>query len=101
MFQIILFIALGGVIGTAGSIVLVTFVKNLPMEIFLAAASFLGAFCSSIFICREHSIQEKIGKDHDAQKRALLKVWPALFWLIFIGGLATAVYIGLKTYDLL
>jgi hypothetical protein len=103
MFQTILFTMLGAIVGTAGSIVLMYFVGNLPSEIQLATAAFLGAVCSSMFICREKSIQKKLGKDHGIKKKGhLSKLWAILFWLIFIGGLAAAiVIIGLKIYNLL
>ncbi|MHC4703873.1 MAG: hypothetical protein ACYTFQ_25200, partial [Planctomycetota bacterium] len=63
MFQTIFFTLLGAVLGTAGSIVLTFLVKDLQAEIQLATAAFLGAVCSSILVCREKSIQRKLGKD--------------------------------------
>lgn len=103
MFQTILFTVLGAIVGTAGSIVLMPFVGNLPSEVQLATAAFLGAICSSVFICREKSIQKKLGEGHEVTKKGpLLKLWAILFWLIFISGLAAAVtVIGLKVYNLL
>lgn len=97
MFQTMFFTVLGAVLGTAGSIVLTFFVKNIQTEIQLATAAFLGAVCSSILVCREKSIQRKLGKDQQGKKKGpWTKLKAALFWLVLIGGLAMVAVIGLK-----
>ncbi len=99
MFQTILFTVLGAIVGTAGSIVLAPFVRNLLPEIHLATAAFLGAVCSSVFVCREKSIQRKLGKNPEGKKKGPLgKLKVALFWLMLIGGLAAVAVAGLKMY---
>ncbi len=99
MFQTAFFTAIGAIVGTAGSIVLMPFVKNLPLEIQLATAAFLGAVCSSVFVCREKSIQRKLGKDAQGKKRGpLAKLKAVMFWLILVGGLAAVAIAGLKMY---
>ena len=99
MFQTIFFTALGAVVGAAGSIVLMPMVKNLLPEVQLASAAFLGAICSSILVCREKSIQKKIGKDAEGKKKGVLaKLKTALFWLILVSGLAAVIIVGLKIH---
>ena len=99
MFQIMFFTMLGGIVGTAGSIVLTLFVRDLLPEVQLATAAFLGAVCSSIFVCREKSIQRKLGKDQERKKKGpLAKLKVVLFWLILVGGLAAVAAAGLKMY---
>ena len=93
------FTVLGAIVGTAGSIVLTLFVRNLLPEIQLATAAFLGAVCSSILVCREKSIQRKLSKDQEGKKTGLLvKLRPFLFWLILVSGLVAVAVAGLKIY---
>ena len=97
MFQTTFFTMLGAVLGVAGSIALTFFVKNIQAEIQLAVAAFLGAVCSSVLVCREKSIQRKLGKDAEGKKKGpLAKLKVALFWLMLIAGLAAVVVAGLK-----
>jgi hypothetical protein len=99
MFQTIFFTALGGIVGTAGAIVLRLFVTNLPPEAQLATAAFLGAVCSSVFVGRARAIQSKIEKSSKDKRRGpLAKLTTALFWLLLIAGLAAVVIVGLKVY---
>jgi hypothetical protein len=99
MFQTIFFTALAGIVGTAGSIVLRLFVKNLPLEAQLAMAAFLGAVCSSVFVSRARAIQAKIDKSSkDKRKGPLAKLTTALFWLLLVAGLAAIIIVGLKIY---
>jgi len=93
------FTVLGAIVGTTGSIVLMPFVRNLPPEIQLATAAFLGAVCSSILVCREKSIQRKLRKDQKGKKKGpLVKLKPILFWLILVSGLVAVAVAVLKKY---
>ncbi|MHC4426231.1 MAG: hypothetical protein ACYSYV_09055 [Planctomycetota bacterium] len=97
MFQTILFIALGGIVGTAGSIVLRLLLKDLPPEAHLATAAFLGALCSSVFVCRARAIQGKIEKiSKDKRKGPVAKLTTVLGWLLLVAGLAAIVIVSLK-----
>lgn len=97
MFQTIFFTLLGAIVGTAGSIVFMPFVRNLQPEIQLAIAAFLGAVCSSLLVCREKSVQRKLGKDGAGKKKGpLAKLRAVLFWLILISGLGAVAVAGLK-----
>ena len=97
MFQTAFFTGLGAIVGAAGSIVLTTYVRNLPVEVQLAAAALLGAVCSSILVCREKSIQNKLSKDTEGKKKGLLgNLRALLLWLVLIGGLAAVAVVGLK-----
>ena len=99
MFQTIFFTALGAVVGAAGSIVLTPLFKNISPAFQLATAAFLGAICSSILVCREKSIQKKIGKDAERKKKGVLaKLKTALFWLILVSGLVAVIIVGLKIH---
>jgi hypothetical protein len=99
MFQTMFFTVLGAIVATAGSIVLISLFKNLLPEVQLATAAFLGAICSSIFVCREKYIQKKIGKDAQGKKKGLVaKLKTALFWLILVSGLAAVAIVGLKMF---
>jgi hypothetical protein len=99
MFQTAFFTGLGAIVGAAGSIVIIPFAKDLPTELQLSIAAFLGAVCSSILVCREKSIQKKLGRNSEAEKKGLLaKIKTILFWLVLIGGLAAVAIAGLKIY---
>ena len=98
MFRIIFFTVLGGIVGTAGSIVLRLFVKTLPPEAQLATAAFLGAVCCSIFVGGSaKAIQRESDKVSKGKRKGpLAKLTTILFWLILIVGLVTIVILGLK-----
>ena len=99
MFQTIFFTAIGAIVGAAGSIVVVPFVRNLPTELQLTTAAFLGAVCSSVLVCREKSIQKRLNRNMDAEKKGpLTKIRGILFWLVLVGGLAAVAIVGLKIY---
>lgn len=99
MFQTAFFTGLGAIVGAAGSIVLTPFVRNLPPEFQLATAAFLGAVCSSVLVCREKSIQKKLSRDMEAEKKGLLtKIRVILFWLVLVSGLAAVAIAGFKIY---
>ena len=101
MFRVIFFTGLGGMVGTAGSIVLRLFVKNLTLEAQLAIAAFLGAVCSSIFVSGSAKIiQRESAKGPKGKKTGpLAKLKAILFWLILIVGLAAIAFLGLKMWD--
>ena len=99
MFQTAFFAALGAIVGAAGSILIAPFVRNLPPEFQLASASFLGAICSSVLVCREKSIQKKLSRNIEAESKGLLtKIKVILFWFVLVSGLAAVVIAGLKIY---
>lgn len=100
MFQTMFFTVLGAVVGTAISIVLTPLFKNISPAVQLATAALLGAICSSIFVCREKSIQKKIGKDADSKKKgSIAKLKTALFWLMLVSGLAAVAIVALKIHE--
>jgi hypothetical protein len=98
MFQTTFLTGLAAIFGTAGSILLLSFVRNIAPQIQLAIAASIGALCSSILVCRENSIRRKIRDARDEKKKkkssALLRIM--LFWLVFICGIAAATVAALK-----
>jgi hypothetical protein len=99
MFQTAFFTGLGAIVGAAGSILLAPFVRNLPLELQLTSAAFLGAICSSVLVCREKSIQKKLSRNIKAESKGLLaKIKVILFWFVFVSGLAAVVIAGIKIY---
>ena len=99
MFQTTSFTAIVAIVGIAVSILFTPFVRYLPLEIQLTTAMFLGAICSSIFFCRETSIQRKFSKYPEGKKKEpLAKVRAVLFWLMLISELAAIAVLDLKMY---
>ena len=100
MFRTAFSTGLGAMVGAAGSILLTTYIRNLPAEAQLGTAAFLGAVCSSIFVCREQSIQNKLIRDIKVKKKGLLRTLRVVFfWIMLIGGMAAIVVAGLKIWE--